>query len=89
MWFTGAGEETWPEVSEILKTSKTQENSEITASVDNGVIIIIIIIVLISALNLDLTQKSFLLSLTGIKWCIGFEGNISLFMDLPLCSSFS
>lgn len=52
MWFTGAGEETWPEVSEILKRSKTQENSKITASVDNGVIIIIIIIVLISALTL-------------------------------------
>lgn len=89
MWFTGAGEETWPEVSETLKRSKTQENSKITASVDNGVFIIVVIIVLISALNLDLMQKSFLLSLTGIIMCIGFEGNISRFVDLPLSSSFS
>lgn len=31
-----------------------------------------------------MTQKSFLLSLTGIKMCVGFEGNISSLMDLPL-----
>lgn len=78
MWLTIAEEQTWPET---LKIYKTHKYSNVTAIVDNKVLII--------ALNLDLTQKlSFLLSLTGIK-NIHFEDDISRSTNLRLRCFFS
>lgn len=78
MWLTIAEEQTWPET---LKIYKTHKYSNVTAIVDNKLLII--------ALNLDLTQKSsFLLSLTGIK-NIRFGGDISRSTNLRLRCFFS
>lgn len=56
MWLTIAEQQTWPET---LKIYKTHKYSNVTATVDNGVLII--------ALNLDLTQKSFFYCHSGMK----------------------